>query len=55
MFSEHHNVGVNGESNDSSSSAIPADAANGLDEFAKRQGPLLVNGFHVVTISQEVA
>ena len=47
-------MGVNGESDNSSSPAIPADAANGLDEFAKRQRPLLVTGFHVMTISWEV-
>jgi hypothetical protein len=54
LFSEHNDVGINGEPNDSSGSAIPANAVNGLDEIAKRQCPLLVIGFHTVTISREV-
>lgn len=46
-------MGINGEPNDSSSSAIPADAVNGLDEITQRQCPLLVIGFHAMTISRK--
>ena len=52
-FPEHNDVGINGEPDDSSSPAIPADAANGLDEVAKRQCLPLVIGFHKSTISRE--
>jgi hypothetical protein len=44
-------VGINGEPDDSSSSAIPADAVNGLDKITERQCSLLVIGFHPTTIS----
>jgi len=47
-------VGIHGETDDSPGSAIPADAVNGLDQVAKRQGLLLVIGFHAGTISQRV-
>ena len=53
MLSEHNDVGINGEPDDSSGPAIPADAVNGLDEIAKRQCLLLVIGFHAITISRE--
>jgi hypothetical protein len=46
LFSEHNDVGINGKPDDSSSSAIPADTANGLDEVAKRQCLVFVIGFH---------
>jgi hypothetical protein len=52
LFSKHDDVGINAEPDDSSSSAIPADAVNGLDEIAERQYPLLVIGFHSTTISR---
>ena len=53
MFSEHNDVGINGQPNDSSTSAIPADAVNGLDEIPKRQCLLFVIGFHAMTVSRE--
>jgi toxin ParE1/3/4 len=43
-------VGINGEPDDSSSSAVPADAVDGLDEIAKRQELLVVIGLHITTI-----
>ena len=46
-------MGINGEPDDSSSPAIPADAANGLDEVAKRQCLPLVIDFHIIMISRE--
>ena len=46
LFSEHNDVSFNGEPNDSFSPAIPADAVDGFDEFAKRQYLLFVIGFH---------
>ena len=46
-------MGIGSEPDDSSSPAIPADAANGLDEVAKRQCLLFVIGFHAPTISRE--
>ena len=51
LLSEHNDVGINGEPDDSSSPAIPADAVNGLDEIAKCQCLLLVIGLHAMTIS----
>jgi hypothetical protein len=53
LFSKHDDVGIDGETDDSSSPAIPADAVNGLDEIAKGQSPLLVIGFHATTVSSE--
>jgi hypothetical protein len=53
LFSKNNNVGINGELDDSSGSAIPAGAINGLDEIAKRQCLLLVIGSHVSTIRYE--
>jgi hypothetical protein len=52
-FPEHNDVGINGEPDNSSSAAIPADAANGLDEVAKRQCLPPVIDFHIITISWE--
>ena len=52
-FSKHNDVGIHGELEDSSGSAIPADAVNGLDEIAKRQCLLFVIGIHAKTIYQE--
>jgi hypothetical protein len=49
-FSKHNDVGIHGELEDSSGSAIPADAVNGLDEIAKRQCLLFVIGIHAMTI-----
>ena len=46
-------MGINGEPDDSSSSAIPADAVNGLDEIAEGQCLVLVIGFHATTIGSE--
>jgi hypothetical protein len=43
-------VGINGEPDDSSSSAVPANTADGLDEIAKRQELLVVIGLHITTI-----
>ena len=49
-------MGINGEANDSSRSAIPTDAVNGLDEVAERQCLLLVIGFHdPLVLGAEVA
>jgi hypothetical protein len=50
---KHNDVGIDGEPHDSSSPATPADAVNGLDEFAERQCLLLVTGFHAMKISRE--
>jgi hypothetical protein len=50
LFSEHNDVGINGKPDDSSGSAIPADAVNGLDEIAKGQRLLFVIGFHIQTV-----
>ncbi len=45
-FSEHNDVSFNGEPNDSFRFAIPADAVDGFDEFAKRQYLLFAIGFY---------
>src|SRR5579863_217705 len=49
-FSEHNDVGIDGEPNDSSGSAIPAGAVDALDEVAKREGLVLVVFFHDVFV-----
>jgi hypothetical protein len=54
MFSEHNDMGINGETDDSFGPASPADAVNGLDEVAKRKRLLLVIGFHAMTISRDI-
>jgi len=54
VFSEHDDVRINGEPDDSLGVAIPANAVNNLDEVAKRQCLLFVIGFHAMTIRREV-
>ena len=53
MFAEHDDMSIDDEPNDSSSSAIPADAVNGLDKSTQRQCLLLVIGSHATTIGWE--
>jgi hypothetical protein len=50
LVSEHNDVGIDSEPNDSSSCAIPADAVDSLDEVAKRQSLILVICFHDVLV-----
>jgi hypothetical protein len=50
VFSEHDDVRINGEPDDSLGVAIPANAVNNLDEVAKHQCLLFVIGFHAMTI-----
>jgi hypothetical protein len=53
LFSKHNDAGINGEPDDSSGRAIPADAVNGLDEITKCQSLFFMIGFHAMTISRE--
>ena len=53
LFSKHNYVGIKGETDDSSGSAIPADAVNGLDEIAKRQCLLVAISFHGLTLRHD--
>jgi len=53
LFSKHNEMGIDGETDDASGSAIPTDAVHGLDEVPKRQRLLPGIGSHTMKIRRE--
>ena len=51
VSAKHHHVGIDGEPKDGTRPALMTGCANGDNEITKRQGLLLVIGFHEINIS----